>query len=116
MEKFYNKWPFHVAVIVFSIVSDQLTKLWAVARFTDEAGNFTYEKIPVIGELVRFQLVYNKGAAFSSRPQDLMPFLPPWLFFLLISSSFLDPPNVISNTLSGIDITIVFCEELYIEE
>lgn len=83
--KFYNKWPFHVAVIVFSIVSDQLTKLWAVARFTDEAGNFTYEKIPVIGELVRFQLVYNKGAAFSSRPQDLMPFLPPWLFFLLIS-------------------------------
>jgi signal peptidase II len=62
-----------------------LTKLWAVSRFTDEAGNFTYEKIPVIGELVRFQLVYNKGAAFSSRPQDLMPFLPPWVFFLLIS-------------------------------
>ena len=44
MEKFYNKRPFHVAVIVFSIVADQLTKL-----------------------------------------QDLMPFLPPWLFFLLIS-------------------------------
>ncbi len=85
MEKFYNKRPFHVAVIVFSIVADQLTKLWAVSRFTDEAGNFTYEKIPVIGELVRFQLVYNKGAAFSSRPQDLMPFLPPWVFFLLIS-------------------------------
>jgi signal peptidase II len=35
--------------------------------------------------LVRFQLVFNKGAAFSSRPQDLMPFLPSWLFFLLIS-------------------------------
>ena len=83
--KFYNKWPFHVAVIVFSIISDQLTKLWALSRFTDEAGNMTYEKIPVIGELVRFQLVFNKGAAFSSRPQDLMPFLPPWLFFLLIS-------------------------------
>lgn len=84
-EKFYNKWPFHLGVIVFSIVSDQLTKLWALSRFTDDAGNFTYEKIPVIGELVRFQLVFNKGAAFSSRPQDLMPFLPPWLFFLLIS-------------------------------
>ena len=83
--KFYNKWPFHVAVIVFSIVSDQLTKLWALSRFTDETGAYTYEKIPVIGELVRFQLVFNKGAAFSSRPQDLMPFLPPWLFFLLIS-------------------------------
>ena len=84
-EKFYNKWPFHLGVIVFSIVSDQLTKLWALSRFTDDAGNFTYEKIPVIGELVRFQLVFNKGAAFSSRPQDLMPFLPPWMFFLLIS-------------------------------
>ena len=84
-EKFYNKWPFHLGVIVFSIVSDQLTKLWALSRFTDDAGNFTYEKIPVIGELVRFQLVFNKGAAFSSRPQDLMPFMPPWLFFLLIS-------------------------------
>ena len=84
-EKFYNKWPFHLGVIVFSIVSDQLTKLWALSRFTDDAGNFTYEKIPVIGELVRFQLVFNKGAAFSSRPQDLMPFLPPWRFFLLIS-------------------------------
>jgi signal peptidase II len=83
--KIYNKWPFHVAVIVFSIISDQLTKLWALTRFTDETGAFTYEKIPVIGELVRFQLVFNKGAAFSSRPQDLMPFLPPWLFFLLIS-------------------------------
>ena len=85
MEKFYNKWPFHVVVIIFSIVADQLTKLWALTRFTDETGAFTYEKIPVIGELVRFQLVFNKGAAFSSRPQDLMPFLPPWLFFLLIS-------------------------------
>ncbi len=83
--KFYNKWPFHVAVVIFSIVSDQLTKLWALSRFTDEAGNLTYEKIPVIGELLRFQLVFNKGAAFSSRPQDLMPFLPPWVFFLLIS-------------------------------
>ena len=83
--KFYNKWPFHIGVIIFSIISDQLTKLWALSRFTDEAGNMTYEKIPVIGELVRFQLVFNKGAAFSSRPQDLMPFLPPWLFFLLIS-------------------------------
>ncbi len=83
--KFYNKLPFHVAVIVFSIVADQLTKLWALARFTNETGAPNHDVIDVIGELVRFQLVFNKGAAFSSRPQDLMPFLPPWLFFLLIS-------------------------------
>lgn len=83
--KFYNKLPFHIAVVVFSIVADQLTKLWALVRFTNETGAPTHEIINVVGELVRFQLVFNKGAAFSSRPQDLMPFLPPWLFFLLIS-------------------------------
>lgn len=83
--KFYNKLPFHIGVIIFSIVADQLTKLWTLARFTNETGAPNHEHINVIGELVRFQLVFNKGAAFSSRPQDLMPFLPPWLFFLLIS-------------------------------
>ena len=83
--KFYNKIPFHIAIIVISIISDQLTKLWALARFTNDTGAQNHEVINVVGELVRFQLVFNKGAAFSSRPQDLMPFLPPWLFFLLIS-------------------------------
>lgn len=83
--KFYNKWPFHLGLILFSIVADQLTKLWAVARFTNETGAPNHEYIDVIGSLVRFSLVFNKGAAFSSRPQDLAPFLPPWLFFLLIS-------------------------------
>jgi len=82
---FINKWPFHLGVILFSIVADQLTKLWALVRFTNETGAPNHETINVIGELVRFQLVFNKGAAFSSRPQDLLPFLPPWLFFLLIS-------------------------------
>ena len=80
-----NKWQFHLGVIVLSIVSDQLTKLWALVRFTNETGAPNHDVINVIGEWIRFQLVFNKGAAFSSRPQDLMPFLPPWLFFLLIS-------------------------------
>ncbi len=80
-----NKWQFHLGVIVFSIVSDQLTKLWALVRFTNDTGAPNHDVINVIGEWIRFQLVFNKGAAFSSRPQDLMPFLPPWLFFLLIS-------------------------------
>lgn len=80
-----NKWQFHLGVIFFSIVSDQLTKLWALVRFTNETGAPNHDVINVIGEWIRFQLVFNKGAAFSSRPQDLMPFLPPWLFFLLIS-------------------------------
>ena len=70
--KFYNKWPFHIAVIVFSIVADQLTKLWALARFTNETGAPNHDVINILGEFLRFQLVFNKGAAFSSRPQDLI--------------------------------------------
>ena len=82
---FINKWPFHLGVILFSIVADQLTKWWALVRFTNETGAPNHDFIGVVGDLVRFQLGFNKGAAFSSRPQDLMPFLPSWLFFLLIS-------------------------------
>lgn len=83
--KFYNKIPFHIAIIVISIISDQLTKLWALTRFTNDSGAPNHEVVNVIGDWIRFQLVFNKGAAFSSRPQDLMPFLPAWVFFLLIS-------------------------------
>lgn len=83
--KFYNKWPFHIAVIVFSIVADQLTKLWALSRFTNGTGAPNHDVINILGEFLRFQLVFNKGAAFSSRPQDLMPFLSPTVFFILIS-------------------------------
>lgn len=85
MIKKINTLWFHVALIVFSIVADQATKLWAVARFTNEEGFPNYQKIQIIGDYLRFNLVYNKGAAFSSRPQDIAPFLPPWLFFLLLT-------------------------------
>ena len=83
--KWYNNFWFHIGIIVFSIVADQLTKLWALARFTNETGAPNHEYINVVGEFVRFGLVFNKGAAFSSRPQDLLPFLPPVVFFILIS-------------------------------
>lgn len=83
--RFYNSWPFHLALVLFCIAADQLTKLWALVHFTNEFGAPTHAVEPVVGEWIRFQLVFNKGAAFSSRPQDLMPFLPPWLFFLIIS-------------------------------
>ena len=46
-----------IAVVV--IVLDQASKFWAETAL----GNG--EVIPVIGDLIRFQLVYNPGAAFS---------------------------------------------------
>lgn len=85
MIKKINTLWFHVALIAFSIVADQATKLWTVARFTNDDGMPNYQKIQIIGDYLRFNLVYNRGAAFSSRPQDIAPFLPPWLFFLLLT-------------------------------
>ena len=79
---------FQLSFAVFGVIFDQITKIWAVQRFTNEQGIPTREIIPLIGpngNWVRFQLVYNEGAAFSSRPQDILPFLPPVLFFLLLS-------------------------------
>ena len=51
-------WPaFALALLV--ILADQATKWWAVAELGDG------RVIPVIGDLIRFVLVYNPGAAFS---------------------------------------------------
>lgn len=85
MIKKINTIQFHLGLIVFGVIVDQLTKLWAVARFTNETGAPNYQKIKIIGDYFRFALAYNEGAAFSSRPQDIVPFLPPVVFFLLLT-------------------------------
>ena len=51
-------WPaFAIALVV--ILIDQASKWWAEAALGDG------QTIPVIGDLIRFVLVYNPGAAFS---------------------------------------------------
>ena len=47
------------ALAVFVIAADQLSKWWAESTL----GNG--KNIPIIGDLLSFQLVYNPGAAFS---------------------------------------------------
>ncbi|MGO1057337.1 signal peptidase II [Crossiella sp. CA198] len=51
--------PLILLVAAVLLVLDQLTKLWAVDALTGQAP------IPVIGEFIRFRLLYNPGAAFS---------------------------------------------------
>lgn len=53
--------PFWIAVVVavVVIVVDQLTKWWAIDNLSDG------QVIPVIGDFIRFLLVYNPGAAFG---------------------------------------------------
>ena len=86
-EKFrlLKSWKFHLAFIFVSIFIDQATKIWAVAYLSPTFENPLGRIVHVIGELLQFRLAYNYGAAFSSRPQDILPFLPPTIFFLLIS-------------------------------
>ncbi|WP_348788281.1 signal peptidase II [Leifsonia sp. NPDC080035] len=55
---------FWIAVVcaVAVVAVDQLTKLWAASALADG------RTVDVIGSLIRFQLAYNTGAAFSSGP------------------------------------------------
>ncbi|MBS7392678.1 MULTISPECIES: signal peptidase II [Hallerella] len=80
-----KSWKFHLAFIFASIFVDQATKIWAVAYLEASEDFPTGRIVPVIGDLLQFRLAYNFGAAFSSRPQDLLPFLSPTVFFLVIS-------------------------------
>lgn len=57
----FTRWaPLITAVIAtVTIVADQLSKLWAETELS------TSRRVPVLGDLLGFQLVYNPGAAFS---------------------------------------------------
>ncbi|MBP5246488.1 MAG: signal peptidase II [Fibrobacter sp.] len=80
-----KSWKFHLIFIFVSIFIDQASKIWAVAYLEASESEPTGRIVHVIGELLQFRLAYNFGAAFSSRPQNLLPFLSPTVFFLLIS-------------------------------
>jgi signal peptidase II len=80
-----KSWKFHLVFIFVSIFIDQATKIWAVAYLEPTYENPFGRIVHVVGNLLQFRLAYNTGAAFSSRPQDILPFLHPTVFFLLIS-------------------------------
>ncbi|QYF75525.1 signal peptidase II [Cryobacterium sp. PAMC25264] len=67
-------WPaFGIALLV--IILDQASKWWAEAALGDG------QTIPVIGDLIRFVLVYNPGAAFSIGSDFT------WVFALLAAAA-----------------------------
>jgi signal peptidase II len=69
-----KKTRIYVAIVIFALALDQITKLWADSHHLGWS-------ISVIGELLRFTLVYNENAAFSMKPQSIMPWLSPTIFF-----------------------------------
>jgi len=70
----FNKTWIYVAVAVFALALDQITKLWASSHYLGWS-------ISIIGDLLRFTLVYNENAAFSMKPQSILPWLSPTIFF-----------------------------------
>ncbi|MCK9182432.1 MAG: signal peptidase II [Fibrobacteraceae bacterium] len=80
-----SSWKLHLTLVFFAIFLDQASKILAVAVLAPTFENPMGRVVPVFGDLLRFRLAYNTGAAFSSRPQDLLPFLSPTVFFLVLS-------------------------------
>lgn len=74
-------------LLLSTLAFDQWTKMLARGFFSLPDGEPDYYKIlPVISEWLRLRLIYNTGAAFGMRPQELIPWLNPTLFYLLFSS------------------------------
>lgn len=72
------KIPVYVAVAVVAFALDQITKLWADSHTLGWS-------VSVIGDLLRFTLVYNENAAFSMKPHSIAPWLSPTFFFGILT-------------------------------
>lgn len=75
------------ALLGITLALDQWTKFLARTNFGYPDGEPDYFKIKhVIGEWLQFRLIYNTGAAFGMKPQQILPFLNPTLFYVLFST------------------------------
>ncbi len=85
-----NRWTARLGLallLIATLALDQWTKLLARIHFGLAGGEPDYFKIKhVLGEWIQFRLVYNAGAAFGMRPQQLIPGLNPTLFYALFSA------------------------------
>jgi signal peptidase II len=64
-----------IVVAVAIVIVDQLTKWWAVTALANGAPH------PFIGNLIRFWLTYNSGAAFSMGTQST------WVFTIIAAAA-----------------------------
>lgn len=74
-------------LVLVTLAADQVTKFVARAQYSLPDGTPDYFKVTqVAGEWLQFRLVYNSGAAFGMKPQSILPFLHPTVFFALFST------------------------------
>ena len=74
-----SKWLLFAAVATIGLSLDLLTKFFAVKSLT--VGN----AFSLIGNVVQFYLVYNKGALFGINPRSVIPGFPVNAFFYIFS-------------------------------
>jgi signal peptidase II len=72
--RIFSKNYTYAVIAVVALLLDQVTKLWADSHPLGWS-------VSVIGDFLRFTLVYNENAAFSMKPQSIMPWLSPTIFF-----------------------------------
>lgn len=83
----YQGEAIRLLVLVVTLVFDQYTKFLARQNFGLPSGEPDYFKVKqIFGEWLQFRLVYNSGAAFGMKPQTLVPFLNPTVFYVLFSA------------------------------
>ncbi|MDR2556049.1 MAG: signal peptidase II [Fibromonadaceae bacterium] len=70
----FNKTWIYAFVGVFALAMDQITKFWASSHHLGWS-------VSIIGNFLRFTLIYNENAAFSMKPQTVLPWLSPTIFF-----------------------------------
>ncbi|GBU23546.1 signal peptidase [Fibrobacteria bacterium R8-3-H12] len=64
----------YAIIAIVALALDQATKLWADSHVLGWS-------VPIIGDFLRFTLIYNENAAFSMKPQSVLPWLSPTIFF-----------------------------------
>ena len=75
-------------LLLVALAADQCTKYLARQNFGLPDGTPDYFKVKqILGEWIQFRLVYNTGAAFAMRPQSILPFLNPTIFYALFSAT-----------------------------
>ncbi len=84
---FLNTEAGRLVILIVALIADQYTKYLARVNFGFPGGEPDYFKVKqVIGEWIQLRLVYNTGAAFGMKPQGVLPFLNPTVFYVLFST------------------------------
>lgn len=75
-----HKWKVLIIITAIGLFADLLTKQIAVMKLKFGIP------VPIIGEVLQWQLVYNPGALFGFNPQKFFPSFPVNTFFYIFST------------------------------